>query len=73
MPSKEISKFWDPDHTKMAVVSVETKLCSYYIDFYKDDKLIETVHYPNKSLYFVEDAAENYTLGILNVEPDQTA
>ena len=72
MPSKEISKFWDFDHTKMAVVNVDTKSCCYFIDFYEGDKLIDTIFYPNNSLYFVEDAAENYTLGILNVKP-QTA
>ena len=67
MPSKEISKFWDEDHTKMAVVSVDTKSCCYFVEYYDNDKLIDTTFYPNKSLYFVEDAAENYTLGVLNV------
>lgn len=67
MPSKVISKFWDPDHTKMAVVHVDTKTCSYFVEFYLNEKLIETRDFPCKSLYFVEDAAENYTLGILNV------
>ena len=71
MPSKVISKFWDPDHTKMAVVHVDTKTCSYFVEYYKDDKLIDTRDYPNNSLYFVEDAAENYTLDILDVQ--QTA
>jgi hypothetical protein len=68
MASKIISKFWDVDHTKMAVVHVDTKTCCYFIEFFKDDKPVDTVHYPNKSLYFVEDAAENYTLGILNID-----
>jgi hypothetical protein len=67
MPSKVISKFWDPDHIKMAVVHVDTKTCAYFVEFYIDEKLIETRDFPNKSLYFVEDAAENYTMGILNV------
>jgi len=67
MASKIISKFWDPDHIKKAVVHVDTKTCSYFVEYYENDKLLETKNYPCKSLYFVEDAAENYTLGILNI------
>lgn len=68
MPSKVISKFWNSDHTKMAVVNVDTKTCAYFVEFYNNEKLMETRDFPNKSLYYVEDAAENYTLGILNVD-----
>jgi hypothetical protein len=68
MPSKIISKFWDDDHKKQAIVFVDTKTCSYFVEFFLDNKLIETRDFPNNSLYFVEDAAENYTLGILNVQ-----
>jgi len=67
MPSKIISKFWDPDHTKMAVVHVDTKTCAYFVEYYLNDQLVVTKDYPCKSLYWVEDCAENYTLGILNV------
>ena len=68
MPSKEISKYWDPEHTKMAVVSVDTKSCCYFVDFYLDEKLQKTVFFPGKSLYFVEEAAENFTNDILKLE-----
>ena len=67
MKNKIISKFWDPDHTKQAIVGVDSNTQCYYVEFYNDDKLVETKMFPGKSLYYVEDAAENYTLGILNV------
>jgi hypothetical protein len=29
---------------------------------------MDTRFFPNKSIHYVEDAAENYTLGILKIE-----
>ena len=67
MPSKAISQFWSDDKTKTAVVNVDTKTCSYFVEYYLNEKLVETKDYPCKSLRWAEDCAENYTLGILNV------
>jgi len=64
---KNISTFWSLDHTKKARVNVDGSRCCYFVDYFLDEKHINTIAYPGKSLYWVEDCAENYTLGILNV------
>ena len=50
-----------------AAINIDLKACYYFIDFYKDNMYIDTIAYPEKSIHYVEDCAENYTLGILNV------
>ena len=65
---KIISEYYSEDKTKKAVVNVDLKACYYFIDFYMNDKYTDTIIYPEKSVHFVENAAENYTLGILNVQ-----
>ena len=62
---KSISTFWSEDHVKKAVVSVDKNTHSYFIDFYINEQFAVSKAYPAKSLYWVEDAAENYTKGIL--------
>ena len=62
-----VSTFLSADLCKKAVVCVDSKACYYFVDFYFDEKYIDTTAFPGKSLRYVEDAAENYTLGILNV------
>jgi hypothetical protein len=64
---KPISEHYSGDKTKKAVININLKACYYFIDFYANNIYIDTVAYPEKSIHFVEDAAENYTLGILNV------
>ena len=64
---KTISEHYSDDRTKKAIVNVDLKACYYFIDFYDCDIYIDTKSFPEKSIHFVEDAAENYTLGILNV------
>lgn len=68
MSSKEITEFYDTDRVKTAKVFIDTKTCCYFIDFYDNEKYVDTLHYPNKSYHYVESAAENYTLGILDVQ-----
>ena len=68
---KNISTFWSDDHSKKATVNVDKSTCCYFVDYFIDESCVSTKSYPGKSLYWVEDAAENYTLGILNVQ--QTA
>ena len=64
---KTISEHYNDDRSKKAVVNVDLKACYYFIDFYLNDIYTDTIVYPEKSIHFVEDAADNYTLGILNV------
>jgi hypothetical protein len=40
----------------------------YEVDFYEDRQLIGTVSYPDKSIYYVEDAAYNYVTGVMTKE-----
>jgi len=68
---KPITEYYSDDKTKKAIVNVDLKACYYFIDFYLNDIYTDTIAYPEKSIYYVQDAAENYTLGILNVQ--QTA
>lgn len=35
------------------------------VDFYENDRLVETRQFPNKSRYYVESAAENWNNGII--------
>ena len=64
---KNISTFRNPDHTKKAIVNVDGSRCCYFVDYFVNDAHVDTIAYPGKSLYYVENCAENYTLGILNV------
>ena len=62
---KNISTFWSDDHSKKATVNVDKSTCCYFVDYFIDESCVATKSYPGKSLYWVEDAAENYTHGIL--------
>ena len=58
-----ISEYWSDDRNKYAVVcSINGK---YIIDFYENSKYTHSVvnAYQDKSLHYVEDAAENFVLG----------
>jgi len=38
---------------------------THKIDYYDiNGEFVQSEHFPNKSVYYVEDAAENWTLGI---------
>ena len=62
---KNISTFWSDDHSKKATVNVDKATCCYFVDYFIDECFERSVSYPGKSLYWVEDCAENYTQGIL--------
>jgi hypothetical protein len=64
---KPISEHYSEDKNKKAIVNVDLKACYYFIDFYLEGLYVNSVSYPEKSIHYVEDAAENYVLGILNV------
>lgn len=58
-----ISEYWSDDRSKYAAVCMMNG--RYLIDFYVDDKYNHSILsvYEDKSLHFVEDAAENFVLG----------
>jgi hypothetical protein len=62
-----ISEQYSNDRSRKAIINVDLKACYYFIDFYLNDRYTDTVAYPEKSIHFVEDAAENYCNGLLNV------
>lgn len=58
----QVSEFYSEDGSKKAVV-VEHR-GDYSIDFYDNNRYNHTIMYTDRSLRYVEDAAENYVLGI---------
>lgn len=59
---KQLSEFFSTDKNKKAVV-VEHE-GRYSIDFYENNSYNHTIMYNDKNLHYVEDAAENYALGV---------
>ena len=70
--SKVLSEFWSDDNYKKALVFVDSKTQCYFVECYDVHlsglKIVETLSFPGKPLRYVEDVAENYTLGIMNVK-----
>jgi hypothetical protein len=60
--SREISEYYSEDKTKKAVVILHGE--DYTIDFFQNEKYNHSIMYSGKSLNYVQDAAENYALGI---------
>ena len=58
----EISDYFSDDGLKKAIVFKQDN--GYGIDFYEDTKYTHSLLYNTKSLQYVEDAAENFVLGI---------
>ena len=58
----EISDYYSNDGTKKAVVFKTDH--NYGVDFYENTEYDHTLLFTSKSLRYVEDAAENYVLGI---------
>jgi hypothetical protein len=67
MICKDLGTYWSADRRKMAEV-FQLPSGSCFIDFYYDKKFIATRDYRDHTLQYVEDAAENYVMGILKVE-----
>jgi hypothetical protein len=61
--TKQIEEY--SNNNKKAVV-IETDPGRYAIDFYLDNKYTHSMLFTSKSLYYVKDAAENYTLDIFH-------
>lgn len=68
MKSNIISTFYSDDLRLMAQVSTEND--RLYVDFFKDDVLIGYQQIEDHSVFYAESMAENYTLGIIKVDPD---
>ena len=58
----EISKYFSDDGLKEAIVCKIGR--GYVVDFYENEEYNHSIIYNTKSLQYVEDAAENYVLGI---------
>jgi len=39
-----------------------------YVEFYQDERMLGLVDYSDKSMYYVEDAIENFRTGIMTQE-----
>jgi len=63
----KISEHYSADKVKSATILFDSNTQVYWIDFYKKNRLLTSIPYPEKSIYFVEDAAENYVLDILQL------
>jgi antitoxin component YwqK of YwqJK toxin-antitoxin module len=62
-----LSEFYSDDKEKKAVIVFDSNTQVHWVDYYKNGKLLLSLPYPEKSIYYVEDVAENYTLGKLDV------
>ena len=58
----KLSEYYSDDMTNKAVVVEHDG--RYLIDFYENNSYNHTIMYNEKNLRYVEDAAENYALGI---------
>lgn len=64
----EISRFYGDKHNNdlMATVSMLANQ-DYYVDFYKDEVIVDSRRLAHVSLRYAEDLAENYVLGIIKL------
>jgi hypothetical protein len=66
LSSKGLDRKWHRDDGKgWCQLFLNSKEEFFYIKYYNEvDKFIQDEEFPNKSLRYVEDAAENWCLGI---------
>ena len=57
-----INSYYNGDGSRGAVIKMVDEL--FVVDFYKDGVYYHSIEYPNKSIHYVEEAAENYIHGI---------
>ena len=63
---KEISTYYKEDNKGKAVVCVNTKEELTFVNYYNEkDEFIKTTAFPDKSIRYAEDAAENWSLGYM--------
>jgi len=62
-----VSSFYSDDLRLMAQVCKEND--HMYVDFYYDEVLIDSREISDHSVVYAESMAENYTLGIIKIDP----
>jgi hypothetical protein len=62
--------FSEADHNKRCEIILDTKDERYTLKYYDGDKFIGEEYIPDHSLSYLEDAAENWALGIKVVDFD---
>lgn len=63
----DLSVFYSNDlRLKSAVIQGND---CYFVDFFKDDVIIDSWRIEDKSLRYVEDIAENFVNGIIEIDP----
>ena len=67
---KEISIYYkNEDLKERAVVRFDTETTEFYVDYYdKNQNVFYTEFFEGKSVHFIEDAAENWALGIKKLD-----
>ncbi len=63
----DLSVFYSNDlRLKSAVIQGND---CYFVDFFKDDVIIDSWRIEDKSLRYAEDIAENFVNGIIEIDP----
>jgi len=60
--TKMIDSYYNGDGSRGAIIKLVDE--QFVVDFYKEGEYYHTIEYPNKSVHYVKDAAENYIHGI---------
>lgn len=68
IPEKEISHFYSNDNRLKAVI-MEGADC-FFVDFYRDDVIIDSRRVTERSLRYAEDLAENFVSGVFRIDSD---
>ena len=61
-----MNEYWSSDKSKTATIILDNG--TYGVEFYENNEFIEYRTFPNKSLRYAEDAAENFVTGILRFD-----
>lgn len=73
MTVRTISEWETSDNRGKAVIKYNSKEECFLIDYYDDvGHRFYSEEFPDKSLHYVEDAAENWTLGIKKLDMEAT-
>jgi len=62
----EVSVFYSDDDRLKAVIVANSDF--YYVDFYRDDVMIESRKVDGHTLRYAEDMAENFVKGIIKFD-----
>jgi hypothetical protein len=62
----EISTYWGDNEYSNRMANVMKNEKGFYVDMYKNEKLVESRPLYEHSEIYAENAAENFVMGILN-------